>query len=151
MALQSAGEIRLLVAHFDKAVHLDALRFAVDFEIERHFAAAIWRHAIDSHMSAQIVEVGRRAVTREIVGTRAGHMFERAELSRDQIRIGQFAELDAAIDSFGNQIDGAVADADGEIEIRIARVEVVERGSTIALATEPGISMRRRPVRLSVA
>lgn len=127
MALQSAGEIRLLVADLHKTIYLDALRFAVHFEIESDFAAVMRRHAIDCDVPAQVVEVSRRAVSIEIIRTCTGHMLERAEMPRDEIRVRQFTELDAAVDCFGHQIHCTVADANGKVEVGIACMEVVER------------------------
>jgi hypothetical protein len=77
-ALQSAGEIGLLVADFDEAFDLDVLRLAVDFEVEVDFPAVMRRHAIDGDVSAQIVDVEGRAVAAQIGRTCACHVFEGA-------------------------------------------------------------------------
>jgi len=77
-------------------------------------------------MPREIGQRARGAEARDVVGRRADHLGHHGEPARDQRRVARRAGADHAVDAFGDEVDQPVAGADRQLDVRIARLELVD-------------------------
>src|SRR5450830_1290310 len=72
--------------------------------------------------------MGRLAVAGQVGRTGAREKVQHADAAGDQVRVGQFAAADGAIDAFLDQVDGAVAAAHLQRDVRVAGEKIGQGG-----------------------
>ncbi len=72
--------------------------------------------------------MARRAVARRVGRGGAAHPVQIEQAAGDQAGIGQRAAADHAVGAVANEIDNAVADAQIDLYLRVARQKIGQRG-----------------------
>lgn len=86
-------------------------------------------------MFFQLFALRRGAMPRQVDRRRANHQPLGTEAARDQVGVVvQGADAHRQVDAFFNQVHGAVAERDGQVQARMLRRKVEQRGQHVQAA-----------------
>ncbi|GCC44729.1 hypothetical protein chiPu_0029021, partial [Chiloscyllium punctatum] len=134
----AARDIGLRAVDGDATAHCDAACRALLAPFPLLDPSGGWRGVVDRPMRAEIIRRLRRAVAREISRARDVDQREVAEWPRDQTGITERADAHHAIGGVLDQIDGAIGDAEIDVDLRIAIEEGRQRRRDDQAADPPG-------------
>ncbi|PRD18643.1 UNVERIFIED_CONTAM: gcl, partial [Trichonephila clavipes] len=113
-------QLAVIAVEVARHLHRHLTPFAQEGPATLLTALQVERHAV---VPRQILEGARHAMQLEVAGCTADHAAIGEQLHRDVVGVGDLADADAHVVALAHQVDQAVGEVEGQLQVRVAQQE----------------------------